>query len=145
MLTSESDAAAGTSLEQTPALQALLLADHVYRDEVTGKYVIAGTFHQINLEEFPGTLGKTVGIFVSLAGAPKTLRDVSFEFVEAATGEVLMTSPALEVVTEDPELPVDFAVEVPPLPLPRPGLYRMRITANGAVLGEATVSARSVS
>ena len=81
MLTSESDAARGTSLEQTPALQALLLADHVYRDEVTGKYVIAGTFHQVNVEEFPATLGKTVGIFVSLMGAPRIMREVSFELV----------------------------------------------------------------
>ena len=119
-------------------LQALLLSDHVYRDEGSGKYVIAGTFHQINASAFPTTLSKTVGVFVALSGLTGRA-GIKFEFLDAATGEVFMDTQALEVVSEDPDLPVEFAIEVPPLPLPRAGRYLVRVAANGTVLGEAAV------
>jgi hypothetical protein len=38
------------------AIQAIVLADNVYRDVRTGKHVVAGTFHQINVLEIPTTL-----------------------------------------------------------------------------------------
>jgi len=122
-------------------LQALLLADHIYRDEGSGKYVIAGTFHQVNVATFPTTLVRTVGIFVSLSGLTgKAALDV--ELVEVASGESLMRTRSMEVSCDHPDQPVELALEVPPLPLPRPGRYVFRLLVNGAPLGEATVLAR---
>ncbi len=124
-------------------LQALVLADHIYRDHDSGKYVIAGTFHQVNVPAFPGSLGKTVGIFISLSGLDGTV-EVRLEFVDAASGEVLMSTQRMQMYGEDRRLPVELAVEVPPLPLPHAGYYLFRLAADGRVLGESTVSARTL-
>lgn len=122
-------------------LRALLLADHIYRDEGSGKYVIAGTFHQVNVATFPTTLVRAIGIFVSLSGLTgKAALDV--ELVEVASGDILMRNRSMEVSCDDPDLPVELALEVPPLPLPRAGRYVFRLLVNGAPLGEATVRVR---
>jgi hypothetical protein len=122
-------------------LGALLLADHIYRDEGSGKHVIAGTFHQLNLSAFPATFGRTVGVFISFWGlAGKAALDL--DFVEVESGETLMRTGAMEIQCDDPGRPVELALEVPPLPLPRAGRYLFRLTVNGNVLGEAALSAR---
>ena len=123
-------------------LQALLLADHIYRDQGSGKYVIAGTFYQLNVADFPTTFARTIGVFVSLSGLTgKT--GIDLEFVDALSREVLIRTQSLEVTCEDPDLPVEFAVEVPPLPLPHAGRYLFRLTIDGMVLGTAAVTVRS--
>jgi hypothetical protein len=38
-----------------PQVRAILLADQVYRDEETGKCIIAGTFNRINADHYPAT------------------------------------------------------------------------------------------
>jgi hypothetical protein len=125
-----------------PTLQALLPADHVYRDEGTGKHVIAGTFHRINVERFPATLERTVGVFISLRGiAGET--GLQVDFVDGASGDVLIRSRSLAVNAPDPETPVEFAVELPPLPLPHAGRYLVRLACDGTSLGEAPVLAGS--
>lgn len=122
----------------SPTLQALLVADHIYQDNGSGKYVIAGTFHQIKVPAFPTTLSRTVGVFVCVSGVEGDV-DVGLEFLDSERGEVLIRSSSFGFHCEDPALPVEFAVEIPPLPLPRPGHYAMRLAANGIVLGEAPV------
>lgn len=123
-------------------LGALIVADHIYRDEGSGKYVIAGTFHHLNVPGFPTTFGRSLGIFVSFCGL-EGKADLDLDFVEDATGEVLMRTRSMAVSCERPEQPVDLALEVPPLPLPRAGRYVFRLTADGTVLGEAVVFAHS--
>jgi hypothetical protein len=127
------------SLTAEIRLQAMLLADHIYRDQGTGKYVIAGTFHQLNVAAFPTTFGRTIGIFISLSGLTAST-EIEIEFLDAASGEVLMRTQSLKVSCEEPELPVEFSVEVPPLPLPHAGRYLFRLAADGAVLGGTNVS-----
>lgn len=124
-----------------PRLGALLLADHIYRDEVSGKHVIAGTFHQLNVAAFPITFARTIGVYLAFRGcAGKATIDL--DFVEAASGEILMRSRAMEIVCDDPGRSVELALEVPPLPLPRAGQYLFRLTVNGHVLGEAALWAQ---
>ncbi len=131
--------------ESQPAgikLQALLLADAIYRDEGSGKYVIAGVFHQINLPSFPAAFARSVGIFASLSGLDAEAA-VDIEFSDAQSGEVLMRLRSFPVSGIDPDLPVEFAVEVPPLAFPHPGSYKFSLLANGAFLGAATVLVKS--
>ena len=126
----------------TISLQALLLADHIYKDTVSGKYIIAGTFHQLNVPAFPATFGKTVGVFVSLCGV-KGKTGINLEFLDTSTGKVLMHTQSLEISCDTTELSVDFAIEVPPLPLPHAGRYLFRLAADGNILGEVAVIAHS--
>lgn len=125
-----------------PTLQALIPADHIYRDEGSGKYVIAGTFHQVNVERFPSTFERTVGLFVSLRGMAGAT-GMHVEFVDAESGDVLIRSSELNVAVPDDETPVEFAVELPPLPLPHAGRYVMRLSCDDAPLAETVVLARS--
>jgi hypothetical protein len=119
-------------------LRALLLADHIYRDEGSGKYVIAGTFHQLNVPGFPTTFARSVGLFVSLSGLTGATT-FDLEMVEVATGECLMRAPPIEIACPDPAQDVQLALEVPPMPLPRSGRYAFRLLVNGTCLGEANM------
>ena len=120
----------------SPTLQALIPADHIYRDEHSGKYVIAGTFHQVNLGSFPATLGRSVGVFVALRGIEGEAA-LEFELLGPDRAEPLLRSHNMRVASTDPERTVEFAVELPPLPLPVPGRYALRVGLDGTPLGEA--------
>ena len=144
---SEKEALLVSSHNEAPEqikLQALLLADHIYRDQDSGKFVIAGTFRQLNLLTFPTTLGKSVGAFVSLTGVANSV-NIGLEFVDGESGQVLMDFHGPEFDWEDPGLPVEFGIEIPPLPLPHPGRYLFRLKLNGIVIGTAEVIANLMS
>ena len=121
------------------ALQAIVLADQVYRDASTGKHVVAGTFHQIDVGSVPATFAGPAAVFVSLLDVDGPT-GVDLRFVEPASGEVLLGPHRVEVTGTDPRLPVEFAVQLPPLPLPRRGRYALRLSLDGVVLGEAPVA-----
>lgn len=128
--------------QHKPRLQALLAADHIYRDQDSGKYVVAGVFHQLNVAEFPTNFPRTIGIFVSIYGLTgKT--DIDLEFIDSTNGEVLMSTDAMEIFCEDTNSPVEFAVEVPPLPLPHAGQYLFRLVADGTTLGSTALRVRA--
>ena len=121
-------------------VNALLLADHIYRDAGTGKFVIAGTFHDMHVERCPTTFGRSVGLFVSLSGVEHELQ-LGVEVLSPAS-EVVLTRAPLTVPQGDT---LDLGVELPPMPLPAPGRYRIRVTGDGATLSELglTVSERA--
>lgn len=119
-------------------VQALLLADHIYLDQETGKHVIAGTFHQLNVVAVPTTFSRPIGLFLSLVGLSRPT-SIDLEFVTEPSDEVLMGLQSLDLPADDPDLPVTVAIEVPPLPLPRAGRYRFQIVANGQVVGTTTL------
>jgi hypothetical protein len=120
-------------------LNALLLADQIYQDKDSGKYVVAGIFHQINVPGFPATLEKSVGLFVSLTGVSNDA-NVELTFVDPADGTVLMRNRSLRLTWDDADTPVQFALEIPPLPLPHPGQYRLQLAVNGTELGASLLS-----
>jgi hypothetical protein len=115
-------------------LQAVVLADHVYRDARTGKHVVAGTFHQIDVDAVPATFAGPAALFLAVRDVtgPVELRLVD------DTGEVLLGPRSIKLSGDD-GLPVEFVVQLPPLPLPRAGRYAMQVAAEGTVLGEAPV------
>ncbi len=122
-------------------LQALLLADHIYCDHGTGKYVIAGTFYQLNVAGVPATFGRSVGAFVSLSGLSGKTR-IHLEFVDPANGDVLLRTRSFDIACSDPASPVEFGVEIPPLPLPHTGCFPFRLFANGEPVGCVSVIVR---
>lgn len=119
-----------------PRLLALLLADHVYRDQETGKHVVAGTFNQLEAPTLPVRFTGPVTLFASVADV---LEPTTFElrFLELATGEDLLGPREVELGPEASGLAIEFAVVLPPLPLPRAGRYAFRLSSPVATLGEA--------
>jgi hypothetical protein len=122
-------------------LLAFLVADHVYCDQGSNKYIIAGTFHQLNISAFPAVFHKTIGVFIKLANFVGSA-GVEIAFEDRSTGEVLLRTRALEIAFEDRDRPVELALEVPPLPLPRPGRYAFKLLVNGNVIGTAAIDVR---
>lgn len=125
-------------MTQRPYMQALLLADHIYRDVDTGKYVIAGTFHHLGVSAIPTAFGRSIGVFISLRGIEGKVQ-IRLEWQNADQQEVLMNTPSFEIACENPNLPVEFAIEVPPLPLPYSGHYLFRLFVDGVMLGTTTL------
>src|SRR4051794_11462667 len=97
-------------------LQALLLADSIYQDRDSGKYVIAGTFHTVNVRGFPSMLGRSVGAFIALTGGTAEA-ELELSLVEESTDAVLLRSGTLTIPAADGDAPLELAVELPSLPL----------------------------
>jgi hypothetical protein len=123
-----------------PHLQAVVLADHLYRDAATGKHVVAGTFHQLNVPEVPAQLPRSIGVFLVLTGLPPSL-ELELRFTNGS-GEPIMLMDPLRVTGGRGDEPLEIGLEVPPLPLPRVGLYRLEVRGDGELLGAAPVEVR---
>jgi hypothetical protein len=118
-----------------PRVVALLLADHVYRDGTSGKHVVAGTFNHLEAPSLPTTFTGPVCVFAALLG----LREPSamqVSLVEPGSDEVLLGPLAFQVGADDSGLTVEFALQLPPLPLPRAGRYAIRLSSGSGTLGE---------
>jgi hypothetical protein len=128
-------------MPQPIQLQALILADHIYQDHVTGKYVIAGTFHQLNIAQFPSTFARSIGVFVSFRGVTGHNK-LNLAVVDPLDDTVLIQTPTFEFDWTDENRPVELAVEVPPMPLPHAGQYSFRLLVNDTFVAETYIVAR---
>ena len=108
---------------EAPVVQAVVLADHVYQDRETGKYVVAGTFNQLRGHEFPCELTTPVHLFCVLTSVSAPTA-VSMRFVSSEE-QIVMSSSAVTITCRDPQQTIEFALPVPSLRLPAPGWYRL--------------------
>jgi hypothetical protein len=117
----------------------LLLADNVYTDAETGKRIIAGVFDRIQLPEIPGRWLKTTSVYVSLTEVRGRI-DVILRYVDLDTNEVLMESGPTTIESEDPLASIDFAVPVPPLPVPHEGVFALEVHCSNELLGTLRIT-----
>jgi hypothetical protein len=122
-------------VENTLRLQAMLLADNIYRDQRSGKYILAGIFQRLYAPDFPTKFGRTVGIFISFSGLVGEAV-VEIRFVDLQDMKVWMHREAIPVSSGSADLPVELAVEVPQMPLPHAGKFVFQVWVNGMELGE---------
>ena len=124
-------------------VQALLLADHVYTDAETGKKVIAGVFSELWNREFPNRFTRTACVYVLVTDIRGT---AAFEirYVDNTDLAVLATSPTLEISAQDPFVPVDFYIRLPPFPMPHPGSFSFELHADGEKIGEVRLLIHSI-
>jgi hypothetical protein len=114
-----------------PTLQALLLADHVYRDK-TGKHVIAGTFNRLLFEK-EGARPKTVEIdgeekhivrggmqvgspyvYISLTEVRGTV-NCSLRYVNLTQDRALLET-KFAITCDDPLKTIELVLPLPMLP-----------------------------
>lgn len=125
-----------------PRVQALLVADAVYRDAATGKHIVAGTFTRLRASAFPCDFVRPVDVYVALAGLVGTCA-VALRF--ALDDDILLRSTALPVAGRDPRDLVELVFPLPSLHLPRPGWYRLELTIDGAAVAALGLEARVAS
>ena len=142
-----------------PVLQAILLADHVYNDQPTGKKIVAGIFHVIHFKKLASnnTIAndtaerkKTEVVFSS--GSPFlyiSLTEIhgpmkmEINFVNLLDNSILMTNkldfaPPLQV---NPVTTVEFVVPLPILQIPHTGDYAIELQCDGELVGSHRIQA----
>ncbi len=121
-----------------PRLQALILADHVYADAQTGKKVIAGTFNRLWARSFPTQFSRNTFAYISLTDIRGRV-SLELRYVDNQDLSILLRAEPLEVEGSDPLATLDFAMPIPPFPMPHPGSYSFELHANGEKLGSVRV------
>lgn len=123
-----------------PILQALVLADHVYIDQKTGKKVIAGTFNHFVADEFPTAITRPKFAFLSLTDIRGKIA-VALELLDLSSDHVVLRIEGLEVEANDPLETVEMVVEIPQIPLPHAGVYAFEAKVDDAVIGSLRIAA----
>lgn len=124
--------------ESKPVLQALVLADHVYVDQFTGKKVLAGTFNHIWATEFPTKLSQQSWAYVCLTEV-KGQVPIVLRFSDLSSNEVLMETNEAEVRADNPLSSVEMIVQVPPFPMPHEGAFAFELYSRHALLGSLRI------
>jgi hypothetical protein len=126
-----------------PHVQAVILCDHIYRDEDSGKCVIAGTFNRVFLQSFPGSY-QPASIYLNLSDFAGR-HTIAFRFKQLSTDEVLDESPPFDLVHENRREHHECIFDLPPLSFPEPGSYTLEILYDGEdVIGHADVEAQEL-
>lgn len=116
-----------------PVLQALVLADHIYTDQ-SGKRIICGTFSKIFSDKFPSVTGFPASVFILLADVVGEIV-LQLRFVSLYDNEILLESNPIRIQSPGPLAPLDIVVQIPPLPLPRAGIYSFECWTDGDMIG----------
>ena len=144
---------------QKPVLQAMVLADHVYRDAASGKYIIAGTFGVIwqgeqklaptpadsqvagERQTFTGAIGRAGSPYLYLALSDVHCRvPLKLRYINLADSSVLIEG-QIEVVSSDPLSMVEAAIGLPLLPIV-PGIFSLDLLFEGEILGSWRVTVK---
>jgi hypothetical protein len=145
-----------------PVLQAMVLADHVYQDRNTGKFVIAGTFGTIWRQPAPPrpTEGEGEGAApkqllsgpITQMGSPYlylALADVhgkvplSLRLIDLSDGNMMMEA-NFEVASVDPLTMCEFILPMPLLPAMKPGALSLDLLFQNEILGSWRINVRDV-
>ena len=123
-----------------PLVQAIILCDRVYKDDETRKCVLAGTFNQIPLAEFPCEY-QPASLYLNLSDFSGQ-HTVSFRFKRLADDSILEESPEFPLEHSDRREHHECIFELPPMEFPEPGRYTWEVVFNGTeVIGTADVEA----
>jgi hypothetical protein len=141
-----------------PVLQALILADHIYDDRLTGKKVISGTFNQLSFAKVPkrqvtqggqkkvlvppgGQIGSP-WLYISLTDFRGKAR-FDIRYVDLKDNKVLFGT-AFEAQWDDPLATAEFVLPMPPLPASREGVFALELLCNNELLGALRVRVQEV-
>jgi hypothetical protein len=122
-----------------PVLQALLIADNVYTDALSGKRVIAGTFDHFTLARFPGQLDNWSTVYVSLTEVHGTV-PLTVKYVDLSVDHALAEW-QLRVQAHNRLVSADGTLRIPPLPLPHAGAYALEVHDGEGLLGSLRITA----
>ncbi|MFO0981904.1 MAG: hypothetical protein U1E76_09215 [Planctomycetota bacterium] len=123
----------------TPIVQALLIADHIYRDAQTGKHVLAGTFNTIQCESFPAIWQQPVFIYLSITGVHGQV-DLVHRLVDLQNHAVILETEPMPVTAATPLDTAEVVGEVQGLPFPHSGTYALELHHEGELLSALRIS-----
>jgi hypothetical protein len=120
--------------QQPPEVLALIIADHVHRDDSTGKFFILGTRASVGAAAFPFTC-HSLTVYGSLVdGRGETLMRLRLIDADEAREPVLEFETTVNFL--DPTEEVEIVFRLIDLAFPEPGDYRLQLFAAGQFLRE---------
>jgi hypothetical protein len=140
-----------------PVLQAMVLADHVYQDRNTGKFVIAGTFGTIWRQPSPpkptegAPVKQPIGAITQM-GSPYlylALADVhgkaalTLRLVDLSDANTMLEA-NFDVAAADPLTMCEFVLPMPLLPAMKPGVMSLDLLFQNEILGSWRINVRDV-
>jgi hypothetical protein len=120
-----------------PVVRAILLADQVYQDVQSGKFIIAGTFDQIHLNELPGAHASTC-LYVNLADFHGN-HALQVRLIRLEDGYEVGRSGEMMIEQTDRARHAEFPVQLPPMDFDRDGPYSIEVLWDGQLLGECRI------
>lgn len=143
-----------------PVLQALLLADHAYKDAQTNKHIVVGIFNRVFVTKNPPTLNvehqgqmRPMLIGGMQSGSPYayfSLTEVNgtipleLRFVDLDEDKILLHT-SLQVAANSKLDTVEGILPLPMLPIPpRRGVYSLELLSNNELLGSVRLVAEEI-
>jgi hypothetical protein len=143
-----------------PVLQALVVADHVYQDQQTGKKVICGTFNTfrfsrkppVNEMQAPDGTKQTVIAGGGQSGSPYAyvnLTDVCdgtklrLQFVNLNKNAVLFGT-ELTIGNTNRLATIELVFPLPRLPIQEAGAYALELVCDGDTIGSYRITAENM-
>lgn len=143
-----------------PVLQALLVADHVYTDKVTGKKIVAGIFHEIQFRKVNAADAsegdKRVLINIAegghLSGSPFcyiSLTEVNGNFpftlryVNLADYKIIFHVD-FRIENKDPIGTIEIVLPLPALPSREAGTFALELLCNDEPMGSHRINIREM-
>ena len=123
----------------TPVLQAIVLADQIYTDAMSGKKVIAGTFNALQPQQIPSQFNRSTFAYLCLTDVKGTVT-LELRYVDLQTNEMLLGLHGVQVAAKSPLDSVELVIEVPPFPIPHEGVYAFEAHSNDTILGSLRIT-----
>ena len=127
-----------------PILTATVVCDNIYRDSLTQKCVISGTFAIIHGTKFPAMHGHAA-IYVALTDISEK-GTVQIVFRTEPDHVVVAALPAwrIEEVPEDRTATIELCGNIAGLPLPSDGNYEFAVFWNNQYLGSKRITVKII-
>lgn len=124
---------------EPPVVNSLLIADRVYRDRDSGKWVIAGVFSGLKTRLLPTRLDQ-LNVFFQLTNAGRSF-DLRLRIEHAESGEVMfeMGGP-MHVSPADPLRVIEHLVRLTDVLFRREGKYWIQLLSGEEILAQAPLS-----
>jgi hypothetical protein len=120
--------------QQPPEVLALVIADHVHRDDSTGKFFILGTRASVSAVAFPFTCTSLAVYACMIDGRGETPLRLRLIDVEEAREPVLVFETTVNFL--DPTEEVEIAFRLVDLVFPEPGDFRLQLYGANQFLRE---------
>lgn len=130
-------------VSEPPVVNSLLLADRVYRDRESGKWVIAGVFSGLTAPSLPTRLDE-INVFFQLTNAPKSF-DLHLRVEHAESGELMFDyGGPMNTTRADPLKLIEHHVRLMGVVFRSAGKYWIQLVSDEEILAQAPLEVQIV-
>ncbi len=126
---------------ETPTVNSLLFADHIYRDIETRKWIISGVFNTVGFRTFPAEYD-CIEVFFQITNVSRPV-DLHFRLEKADSGDTLVDIGG-PIGSPSPLNVIEHKIVLRKITFPSPGKYWIQLVSNEEILSQAPLYVRGV-